>query len=214
MPTTTTQRGTAAGVRERLALYGRDGISDGDLMTALVGRGLPRGWPDLDEMHWRTPDQFEAMGYTPAMAERLFLAFELGRRAAQRPPKRGDRCLDPAAVYQLMRDAARAEAEEFWTVLLDVRGRLICRERIAVGSLTQCPVDPRAVLLSAVRVRAHSMVLVHNHPSGDPSPSPDDGDLTERLRACAELLGLVVRDHVIVAATGYYSFVEAGRWRR
>jgi len=55
---------------------------------------------------------------------------------------------------------------------------------------------------------------VHNHPSGDPTPSPDDSSLTERLRAAAEVVGITARDHVIVAAGGYYSFVEAGRWRR
>ncbi len=61
---------------------------------------------------------------------------------------------------------------------------------------------------------AHGVVFVHNHPSGDPSPSAEDGDLTERLRAAAELVGVVARDHVIIGGEGYFSFVEAGRWRR
>jgi DNA repair protein RadC len=65
-----------------------------------------------------------------------------------------------------------------------------------------------------VREGAHGVIFVHNHPSGDPSPSAEDGDLTERLRAAAELVGVLARDHVIVAAGGYFSFVEAGRWRR
>ena len=69
-------------------------------------------------------------------------------------------------------------------------------------------------LRPAVRDGAHSIVFCHNHPSGDPSPSADDLDLTERLRAAADLVGVLTRDHVIVAAGGYYSFVEAGRWRR
>jgi DNA repair protein RadC len=70
------------------------------------------------------------------------------------------------------------------------------------------------VLREAVRIGAHGVVFAHNHPSGDPAPSPEDADLTERLRTAAELVGVVARDHVIVAARGYYSFVEAGRWRR
>jgi DNA repair protein RadC len=65
-----------------------------------------------------------------------------------------------------------------------------------------------------VREGAHGVVFVHNHPSGDPAPSAEDHDLTERLRSAAELVGVLARDHVIVAAGGYYSFVEAGRWRR
>jgi DNA repair protein RadC len=121
--------------------------------------------------------------------------------------------LDPARVFELMRPLARAEREEFHTVLLDVRGRLIKTAKIAEGSLTQCPVSPRDALREPVRIGAHGVVFVHNHPSSDPAPSPEDWDLTQRLRAAAELVGVVARDHVIVAASGYYSFVEAGRWR-
>jgi len=65
-----------------------------------------------------------------------------------------------------------------------------------------------------IREGAHGVIYVHNHPSGDFTPSAEDHGLTERLCAAAELVGVVARDHVIVAADGYYSFVEAGRWRR
>lgn len=122
--------------------------------------------------------------------------------------------LEPARVWELLRDVAHAPREEFHVVLLDVRGRLIKTARIAEGSLTQCPVSPRDVFREALRAAAHSVVFVHNHPSsGDPSPSADDFQLTERLRAASELVGVLARDHVVVAANGYYSFVEAGRWR-
>jgi DNA repair protein RadC len=70
------------------------------------------------------------------------------------------------------------------------------------------------VFRAAVGDGAHGVVFVHNHPSGDPTPSPEDQDLTERLRAAAELVGVVARDHVVIATGGYYSWVEAGRWRR
>ena len=113
-----------------------------------------------------------------------------------------------------MRDVAHEQHEEFHVVLLDVRGRLLGRRLVARGSLTQCPVSPRDALRPAVRDGAHGVVFVHNHPSGDPAPSFEDADLTERLRAAAELVGVVARDHVIVATSGYYSFVEAGRWAR
>ena len=74
--------------------------------------------------------------------------------------------------------------------------------------------SPREFFREALRYGATTALAFHNHPSGDPSPSADDVDLTERLRAGAELVGVLARDHVIVAAGGYYSFVEAGRWRR
>jgi DNA repair protein RadC len=85
---------------------------------------------------------------------------------------------------------------------------------VAQGSVSQCPVSPRDTLRVAVREGAHGIVFVHNHPSGDPSSSEDDVSLTERLRAASDLVGVMARDHLIVASGGYYSFVEAGRWRR
>lgn len=83
-------------------------------------------------------------------------------------------------------------------VLLDVRGRLIKTARIAEGSLTRRPVSPRDVLREAVRIDAHGVIFVHNR--GDPSPSAEDFDLAQRLKAACELVGLVARDHVTVGA--------------
>ncbi len=168
------------------------------------------------QIAWASPDELQQQpGIGPARAAAIAAAFELGRRGGWSPPKRGERILDPARVFELMRPLAHAEREEFHTVLLDVRGRLIKTVKIAEGSLTQCPVSPRDALREPVRIGAHGVVFVHNHPSsGDPSPSADDADLTDRLRAAADLVGVLARDHVIVAASGYYSFVEAGRWRR
>jgi len=169
----------------------------------------------ISEIAWAPPEQLQQQpGIGPARAAAIAAAFELGRRGAWSPPKRGERVLDPARVYELMRPLAHAEREEFHTVLLDVRGRLIKAVKVAEGSLTQCPVSPRDALREPVRIGAHGVVFVHNHPSGDPAASVEDGELTERLRAASELVGIVARDHVIVATGGYFSFVEAGRWRR
>jgi DNA repair protein RadC len=170
----------------------------------------------LGDLAWSPPQELERRpGIGRARAAAIAAAFELGRRGAWAPPRRGERVLDPRRVHELMRHVAHAEREEFHSVLLDVRGRLMKSVRVAEGSLTQCPVSPRDALREAVRVGAHGVVFVHNHPSsGDPAPSAEDADLTARLRAAADLVGVVARDHVIVAAGGYYSFVEAGRWRR
>jgi DNA repair protein RadC len=169
----------------------------------------------LPQLAWAAPDELQQhAGIGPARAAAIAAAFELGRRGAWAPPRRGERVLDPARVHELLRHVAHAEREEFHVVLLDVRGRLLKTARVAEGSLTQCPVSPRDALREAIRIGAHGVVFVHNHPSGSPDPSAEDRDLTDRLRAASELVGVVARDHVIVAASGYYSFVEAGRWRR
>ncbi len=199
-------------VRERLLMDGPGSLSDADLLT-LCGAEIVSG-VSVRRLAWVSVGELRQLGLGEVRAAALAAAFELGRRGAWAPPRRGERCLDPQSVFELMRPLAHAPVEEFHVVLLDVRGRLIRTERIAQGSLTQCPVNPRDVFRTAVREAAHGIVFVHNHPSGDPASSPEDVDLTERLRAAADLVGVVARDHLIVASGGYYSFVEAGRWRR
>jgi DNA repair protein RadC len=189
-------------------------VSDDDLVRTILGAETTTAAPLGVLARASSAEIAELLGISPSRAARLASAFELGRRGAWSHPARGDRCLDPVRVYEVMRDVAHEDAEEFHVVLLDVRGRLLGRRLISRGSISQCPVSPRDVLRPAVREGAHSVVFVHNHPSGDPTPSPEDVDLTGRLRAAAELVGVLARDHVIVAAGGYYSFVEAGRWRR
>jgi DNA repair protein RadC len=214
------------GPRERMLASGPSALSDVELVALVLGTGsgnlsaraaalsLVEASP-VPELAWSPPEALALhRGVGPARAAALAAAFELGRRGAWAPPRRGERVLEPARVAELMRHAAHAERECFHVVMLDVRGRLLRAERVAEGSLTQCPVSPRDALRPAVRDGAHGVIFVHNHPSGDPSPSAEDADLTERLRAAAELVGLAARDHVIVATGGYFSFVEAGRWRR
>lgn len=217
---------TGSACHERLEQYGVRVLSDAELLTILLSpaagmnsvRDAAQRLLDalpLSEIAWAPAEQLQQQpGIGPARAAAIAAAFELGRRGAWAPPRRGERVLDPARVYELMRPLAHADREEFHTVLLDVRGRLIRTAKVAEGSLTQCPVSPRDALREPVRIGAHGVVFVHNHPSGDPAASGEDCQLTERLRAASELVGIVARDHVIVATGGYFSFVEAGRWRR
>jgi DNA repair protein RadC len=226
LPGVPTTAVTADRPRERLLAAGPRALSDADLLALILGTGTGRlsaraaalGLLEavpLGELAWAPADAIAGWpGIGEARAAAIAAAFELGRRGAWAPPQRGERCLDPGRVHELLRHAAHSEREGFHVVLLDVRGRLLRTVQVAEGSLSQCPVSPRDALRPVVREGAHSVVFAHNHPSGDPAPSPEDVDLTERLRAAAELVGVLARDHVIVAAAGYYSFVEAGRWRR
>jgi len=220
------ERPARDGPRERLLRDGPRALSDADLVALVLGTGsgrlsaravalsLTEALP-LPELSWAQPDTIARLpGLGLARGAALAAAFELGRRGAWVPPRRGERCLDPGRVHELLRHAAHAEKEGFWTVMLDVRGRLLRAVQVAEGSLSQCPVSPRDALRPAVREGAHAVVFAHNHPSGDPAPSAEDADLTERLRAAAEIVGVLARDHVILAAGGWYSFVAAGRWRR
>ena len=116
------------------------------------------------------------------------------------------RTCGPDDVLAQVRDLAHARREHFVVLLLNARHELQCRETISIGSLNASIVHPREVFLPAILHSAASIVLVHNHPSGDPEPSEEDLSITRRLIAVGELVGIGVLDHVIVASRGTVSF--------
>jgi DNA repair protein RadC len=116
-----------------------------------------------------------------------------------------------AQVADLFAHLRRESKEVFATVHLDTKNRVLCVETVSVGSLSAAIVHPREVYKSALLSSAAALVLVHNHPSGDPTPSREDLELTARLREGGELLGVRVLDHVIVGGEGsYVSFADRG----
>lgn len=121
-----------------------------------------------------------------------------------------DRFTSPGQVYELFRDLRYETKEHFLALHLDGKNRIACLDRVAVGSLNQCVVHVREVFKSAVLSSAAAVLLIHNHPSGDPEPSREDREITRRLKDAGDLLGIPVLDHVIVGEEGYLSFVERG----
>lgn len=213
------------GPRERLSLFGAARASDADLVAVLLGTGL-RGSPVL-EVAVRLLERVgglrglasvslseltEFPGLGPIKASRLVAAFELARRAYERPMERGmafSSSLDVARVYRAR--FLGVEVEEVVVVGVDARHRVLSECVVARGGLGSCPATPRDLFAPLLRESASAFVLVHNHPSGDPMPSDDDGRFTERVAQAATLLGLRFLDHVIVGEGGHYSFRDAGR---
>lgn len=118
-----------------------------------------------------------------------------------------------ADVHAAFREmCAAADREHFWAVLVNTKHRVTGIEEVARGSLSCTIVHPREVYKAAVIANAAAIVLVHNHPSGDPTPSREDIEITRRLRDAGELLGIPVLDHVIVGGDRYVSFVDDGYW--
>ena len=156
-------------------------------------------------LSWPAARWMRVPGVGVARAAALTAAFELGRRAGHTPlpggPIRG-----PEDVLSHVRDLARARREHFVVLLLNARHELQCRETVSIGSLNASIVHPREVFRPAILHAAASVVLVHNHPSGDPEPSDEDLGITRRLSEVGELVGIGVLDHVIVAARGTVSF--------
>jgi len=150
-------------------------------------------------------------GIGKRQADRLLALFALARRLMASRLDPGDQFLNPRQIFDHYHAALRDRKKEmFLVVLLDARHRVVREEVVSEGSLTSSIVHPREVFGPAVREAAGAMVLVHNHPSGDPRPSDEDVAVTRRLVQAAEVLGIRVLDHVIVGDGVYASFKEEG----
>lgn len=150
-------------------------------------------------------------GVGPTKAARLLAAFELGQRLADetRPPAR--RIRSPEDVLRWVAPHLRDLAvEEFRVLALDTQSHLLREILVTRGLLNSSLVHPREVFRPAIAEAAAGVILVHNHPSGDPTPSPEDRAVTRQLVAAGQVLGLPVFDHVIVAGDRYVSFSTMG----
>lgn len=172
-----------------------------------AGELLERG--ELRELARATPESLHAGGLTARESLRLAAAFELGRRV-ELGGVRPRRCLrSPRSVYELMAPRLRGLLREsFHVLLLDGKHRLRRATCVSEGTLTSSLVHPREVFGPAVRETAAAVIVVHNHPSGDPEPSHEDVVVTRRLVDAGRLLGVPLLDHVVVADGGYVSLRE------
>ncbi len=143
-------------------------------------------------------------------------AAEIGRRMVERAALEPGRPIaDSHAVYDLTWPRLRDQKKEtFLVLLLDARNRMVRDVEVSVGSLTASLAHPREVFHEAVRDSAAAIVCVHNHPTGDPAPSPRDIEITAKLHAASKVLGITLLDHVIVGEGVYYSFADEGRLPR
>ena len=149
---------------------------------------------------------------TPARAAMVVAGVELGRRTLTRPRPDRTRLGTPREVAAfLLPHYGASPVERFGIISLCTKYRMLRTEIVSTGTLDASLVHPREVFRTAAMHRAAAIVLFHNHPSGDPSPSVDDVALTERLQQAGILMGIEVLDHVILADTRYCSFKEMGR---
>lgn len=157
-----------------------------------------------------------ARGESPGDRDRCLrweAAVELARRALSAPRPRPEPFRSGADVFDRYRFLlSGAAVEVFFAVLLDVKHRPLREERVSVGVLDGSLIHPREVFVAAVRERAAAVILLHNHPSGDPAPSVQDREVTRRLRCAGELLGIPVVDHVVLGDSSFFSFREEDGW--
>lgn len=216
--------GSGDGPRERLAALGVESLSDAELVALLLRTGggkqdalvlaaaVLRESGGLGSMATLEVSELARMpGIGPAKSAALVAALEIGRRVAARRLRAGDPVRGPADVFRHFHARVRqARHERFFVLLLDGRHRLLREVVISQGTLTASLVHPREVFRPALREAAAAVVLVHNHPSGDPTPSTEDHEITLRLFEAGALVGVPVLDHVVVAERGWSSLCELG----
>ena len=150
-------------------------------------------------------------GMGPAKATGIKAAFTLASRFQSRKLEHLDRFTSPRQVFDYFHHEFRDSRKEYFlTLLLDGKNRIIRRVQVSQGSLNQSIVHPREVFIPAVKESAAAIILVHNHPTGDPAPSSEDIAITRRLREAGDIMGIKVLDHIIIGDGEYVSFVERG----
>jgi DNA repair protein RadC len=214
--------------REKLLARGADALTNPELIAILLrtgrrGRNVVEVARELLDKHKTfaelsrcTANELEQIkGIGPAKAVELVAAFNLGRRFAEE--RLSQQKLDsPELIYELLGGEMRMlRTEALRVVLLDTRYRLIRVETVSAGGMNESIAHPREIFRPALTYSAYAVIVVHNHPSGDASPSQADHSLTRRLAEVAELMQIKLLDHIIIGAPadgspGYFSFKEAG----
>jgi DNA repair protein RadC len=212
--------------REKLIEHGAHALGDNELVALVLGSGC-RGRGVLEVatelldargglygfVQAGCDELARVVGVGRARAARLAAAVELGRRTLACGPKARAQLLNPeqAAAFLMPLFGGRS-VEQVGVVLLDTRHRVLRTAIVAVGTLNRTGIEPREVFREAVLAGAAAIVVFHNHPSGDPTPSPEDVELTRRLMAAGVLMGIEVVDHLILGDVKYCSFKQMGTW--
>ena len=214
------------GPRERLARLGAAALSDSELLAVLLGTGragegasllaarILQQTGGLWALARMSPGELAHLGgLGPAKAARVAAAFEAGSRGLVSPLASAIPLSNSEAVFlRYGRRLMSSPVEHFLVICVDAKNRARAEREIARGGRTRCQVDPAEVFRLLVAESASGAIFVHNHPSGDPEPSPQDLELTERLVAAGSLLDIRVLDHVIVGSRKYTSLRDAGLW--
>jgi DNA repair protein RadC len=212
--------------REKLLKRGTDALSDAELLALILrtgdavsgrsaldlGRELLQQFGDLRTLAGASPAELcRIKGTSPAKAAGIKAALELAGRFRARRLESNERYTSPQQIFDHYHYTFRDRRKEYFLVLLlDGKNRIIREVQVSEGSLNQSIVHPREVFSQAVRESAAAVILVHNHPTGDPTPSREDLEITRRLREAGDLMGIKVLDHIIIGDGVFLSFIARG----
>lgn len=194
-------------IKERAMTYGTESLMNWEVVTLLTGIDAEKlsEYSNLNDLR----DKIESLDVTELQKTKLKAIFDVAKRISVRIEKIRISSPNDAAVV-MMESMRYLKKEHFKTLLLDTKNQIIKESEISVGSLNSSIVHPREVFKEAVINSASSIIMVHNHPSGDSEPSHEDIVLTNRLEECGKMMGIKVLDHIIIGDGVFYSFKEEG----
>ncbi|UCF37186.1 MAG: DNA repair protein RadC [Acidobacteriota bacterium] len=210
-------------VRTNLVELGWDGLSDRELLSLVISPGMSESAArslagrllealgSLRRLQEAGFHQLCQAGLGKKRALALAAAIQMTRRGRRVELRPNHSFHSSAEVFSYFRPLAIDLGKEcFWVLLLDGKNRVLRIERVSEGSLTRAIVHPREVFRPAIREGAASVLFVHNHPSGEPRPSKEDRQITQRLVETGKVIGIQVLDHVIIGRYRYFSFADEG----
>ncbi|HEY8362708.1 MAG TPA: DNA repair protein RadC [Tissierellaceae bacterium] len=210
--------------RERLFSHGAAALSNEELLAIIIRTGnkedtaldLARRLLSRDERGLvalrdiTLQELIETKGIGKCKAAQIMAAIEIGKRISYYDALSKVKISNPSTIANLFMDEMRyLQKEHFRILLLDTKNQIIATEEISIGTLNASIVHPRDVFRAAIKRNANSIILLHNHPSGDPTPSNEDINITRRLLEAGNLMGIKVLDHIIIGDNKYVSFKEA-----
>jgi DNA repair protein RadC len=212
--------------REKLQAKGKEALSDAELLAILLGSGtqkltavdvakllLSNIGNDLNALAKRSiKELMKEKGIGEAKAITIIAALELGRRRQLTDIKERPTIQSSKDAYNVIAPIiADLPHEEFWILLLNRANKVIGREQISSGGVSGTVVDAKILFKKAIEAVASGIILVHNHPSGNLTPSSADLDITKKLSEAGKVLEINILDHLIISEKGYYSFADEGR---
>jgi len=211
--------------REKLLMKGRHALSDAELLAILLGSGtreetaldiakriLSESGDNLRELARKgISDLVKTRGIGPARAVRISAALELGKRRNESEVLVKEKITCSRDAYEVLRSAMGDQPyEEFWNLVLNKANRVIRKCCISEGGISGTVVDPKKIFKIALDHHGSSLILGHNHPSGNIQPSEADQKITRKIRDSGAMLDIAVLDHIIVCDGNYYSFADEG----
>ena len=208
--------------REKLAKKGEDKLADYELLAVLLRTGtnnenvldlskrILQKYPKRDLLDVSYDDLVTIKGLSSAKAATLKSAFELAKRSLEVKDSDLPYIQTAEKACEQCADIRNARKEHFRALFLNARSQLIHMETVFMGTVNAVNIHPREIFETALNSGAVSVLVVHNHPSGDTQPSRDDREVTRQLRDAGDVLEIALNDHIIIAQQGYYSFRESG----